>query len=209
MHVLAQELFGRGLILPEFPRRPDIIGIGLSDWQGYAARLAERLTYTNTYYHMEPKLDITVAAPERENTLDFLISSEVLEHVTPPVAVAFEQSRRLLKPGGVLVLSVPYGKGSEHEEHYPDLHDYEVEEHDGGTLVKNVTRDGIQQLFDNPVFHGGTGTVLEMRVFSEASLIGLLQASGFTDIHIYHEPVFEYGIYWPHDWSLPISARRA
>src|SRR3954454_4347634 len=46
--VLATELFGVPLPLPEFPVRQDISGIGLSDWPGYAERLTSKVTYENT-----------------------------------------------------------------------------------------------------------------------------------------------------------------
>ena len=207
VHVLSSELFGESLALPDFPIRRDIVGIGLSDWRGYAAPLANKLGYTNTFYHTEPKLDITVESPDLTGSLDFLISSDVFEHVAPPVSVAFENARQLLKPGGMMVLTVPYGKGCDHLEHFPDLYEYEIVEQAGHSVLRNVTRNGVEQRFENLVFHGGPGATLEMRRFSESSLIGLLQATGFEDVKIYDQPVFEYGIYWHWDWSLPIAAR--
>src|SRR3712207_3511284 len=45
IHVLSEELFGRSLALADFPHRPDYSGIGLSDWEVYARRLAEKLSY--------------------------------------------------------------------------------------------------------------------------------------------------------------------
>ena len=59
MHSLSVQLFGEALILPEFPRRPDINGMGLRDATEYADTLSERLDFTVTYYHREPILDIT------------------------------------------------------------------------------------------------------------------------------------------------------
>ncbi|MGH9903496.1 MAG: hypothetical protein ACRD68_16940, partial [Pyrinomonadaceae bacterium] len=79
--MLSTELFGESLALTDFPERRDISGIGMSDWDGYAAPLALKLGYQNTYYHQEPKLDITSIEPALESTLDFIISSDVFEHV--------------------------------------------------------------------------------------------------------------------------------
>ncbi len=42
--------------------------------------------------------------PKLEGQLDFVISSDVFEHVPPPVDIAFENTRRMLRPGGLFVL---------------------------------------------------------------------------------------------------------
>jgi hypothetical protein len=103
VHLLSMELFGKSLILDDFPVDKAIRGAGLSDWEGYADRLAQKLEYTNTFYHQAPKLDITNIDPAQEGTLDFLICTEVFEHVPPPVSTAFANAWRLLKPSGVLI----------------------------------------------------------------------------------------------------------
>src|SRR5918997_4002416 len=59
IHVLSTELFGESLALPDMVMNRNITGIGMSDWDGYAVPLAEKFNYRNTYYHQEPKLDIT------------------------------------------------------------------------------------------------------------------------------------------------------
>ena len=58
VHILSMELFGKSLTIGDFPEKPDVTGIGMSDWDGYATRLKEKLGYKNTYYHKEPRLDI-------------------------------------------------------------------------------------------------------------------------------------------------------
>lgn len=40
IHILSTELFGESLVAKDFPVRTDIVGIGLSDWGGYAKILA-------------------------------------------------------------------------------------------------------------------------------------------------------------------------
>jgi GT2 family glycosyltransferase len=207
IHVLSVELFGDSLVLPDFPVRRDIRGLGMSDWSVYAVPLAEKLDYTNTFFDGEPTLDIMNLDERYVGKNDFVICSEVLEHVPPPISPAFVNLRRLLKPGGVLVLTVPYTEEGTTRENFPDLHEFELVYEGGRKVLKNVTREGVEQRFDNLTFHGGTGFTLEMRLFSRESLFGELEAAGFTDIKVHSEPVPEYGIDWAEPWSLPISAR--
>lgn len=209
IHCLSLELFGKSLPLPDFPLRPDIIGIDMSGATTYSHRLAKRLGYTNTFLHKSPQLDITDPDPSWIGQCDFVISSDVLEHVPPPVSLPFSNVLRLLKPGGLFVLTVPYAKQGMTVEHFPELHDYRLEARDGKRVLVNVTREQQRQEFDNLVFHGGEGETLEMRVFSESGVIQELHHAGFIDIRIHGEPCPEYGIFWPQDWSLPITARRA
>ena len=49
IHVLSLELFGTSLALEDFPVRRDLVGRGLSDWDGYALPLAQKFTYVNTF----------------------------------------------------------------------------------------------------------------------------------------------------------------
>ena len=207
IHALSMELFGRNLAIPDFPERKDIRGIGLTDWGGYADPLAAKLDYTNTFLHQEPKLDITSIPAAMEHTLDFVICSDVFEHVPPPISVAFENLRRLLKPGGVAILSVPYDKALFTREHFPGLHDWRIVEENGRAILHNTTLDGRAQVFDKLVFHGGEGNVLEMRAFSEAGLLRNFQSAGFTDIRFFSEDVGESGVAWKYKQSLPVSAR--
>jgi SAM-dependent methyltransferase len=211
VNMVSTEVLGRSIPLPDFPVRKDVVGIGLSDWEGYATRLAEIFSYTNTYFHQEPRLDISHIDDDQTGRLDFLISAEVFEHVVPPVSQAFTNAHRLLKPGGVLLLMVPYAPTyllPTTTEHFPDLYEYSVTQDDTGRyILTNRTRDGTIQVFDTLVFHGGQGATLEMRVFSEGDLLEHLRLAGFTNIKVKREPVFEFGIYWPQAWSLPITAR--
>ena len=209
VHLVSMAVFGRSIALPEFPRRKDVRGVGLSDWDEYARRLAERLDYTNTYYHQAPRLDITRPEPHLDASCDFIISTDVFEHVEPPVSRAFEGARRMLKPGGTLVLTVPYAIETDQTlEHYPDLHEWSlVQREDGGYTVRNRRRDGQVEEFHSPVFHGGPGTTLEMRLFSRDSLLRDLRAAGFREVRVADEDVPEFGIVWPVPWSLPVVAR--
>ena len=64
IHLLSSHFFAASLALPDFPRRPDLRGAGMSDWEGFARPLARRLGYTHTYYHQAPA--------DWLGTLDFL-----------------------------------------------------------------------------------------------------------------------------------------
>src|ERR1700682_2538249 len=209
IRVLSLALFGRSLAIPDFPVRRDLTGIGLTDWEGYARPLASKLGYTNTFLHREPKLDITAIDGFPEHGLDFVISSDVFEHVPPPVSRAFQNARKLLKPGGTFILTVPYRNepGSRTIEHFPDLHEFEIVRADGKRQLKNTTRDGRAQIFDDLVFHGAEGEPLERRVFSAECLRDELATAGFKDFKIHDENEFVSGIYWAERWSLPMTAR--
>ena len=76
-----------------------------------------------------------------------------------------------------------------------------------GKDVRNRRRDGQVEEFPSPVFHGGPGTTLEMRLFSRDSLLRDLRAAGFREVRVADEGVPEFGIVWPVPWSLPVVAR--
>jgi len=206
VHALSLGLFGESLPIPRFPRRPDLRGLGLSDWGGYATSLATKFDYTNTFLHTEPRLDITEIDGGLAGTLDFLISSEVFEHVAPPVGRAFANAACLLKPGGALVLTVPYGLGAATVEHFPGLGDYDIVSDEAGERVLEThAPDGSLVRYRNLVFHGGDGATLEMRSFALASLEAHLSEAGFHPVEVLgDEP--RYGIVWPEAWSRPILA---
>jgi SAM-dependent methyltransferase len=206
-HLLVTELFGEPAILPELPVRRDLVGIGLSDDLSYARPLARKLGYHNTWFHTEPRLDIADVPAALEGRYDFLLASDVFEHVAPPVGRAFVNARRLLKPGGVFVFSAPFSLEDDTVEHFPELHDFRLFEESGGWRLRNRTADGRLQLFDRLVFHGGPGTTLEMRLFSRAAVLREFAAAGFAGVRVAAEPYLPFGIVWLQPWSVPMVAR--
>jgi hypothetical protein len=61
----------------------------------------------------------------------------------------------MLKPGGVLIITVPFGLQSETIEHFPELNDYTIIEENGNYRLRNITTGGTVQEFRDLVFHGG------------------------------------------------------
>lgn len=206
INVLSHHFFGKNKILTNFPIDKEKKGLGVSDWDGYAKILQEKFSYINTQFHTEPKLDILNIPENFLGQYDFVICSDVLEHVLQPISKAFDNLYNLLKPGGKLIMSVPYGLGSTTVEHFPNLFDFKVLTDVNGYYLENKTKEGQYERFDNLVFHGGPGSTLELRVFCEADILRLLKNSGFTEIKIHRESCLNHGIYWPSPFSLPISA---
>jgi len=206
IHLLSKEIFGESMVIGDMPRRPDLQGIGMSDWETYAKRLSKVFAYKNTYYDTKPHLDITDPDPELFGTLDFLISSDVYEHVAPPVSIAFENALKLLKPNGVFIFSVPFSL-DETVEHFPDLYDFDIAGSGDSSVLTNTTKSGERQEFKDLVFHGGRGATLEMRVFGKDHLISQFVNAGFREPEICEEPYAQFGIDFPQLWSLPMVAR--
>ena len=107
----------------------------------------------------------------RVGRYDFIVASDVFEHVAPPVSRAFDNARKLLKPGGKLIFTVPFSLERGHASStFPDLHDWTIAERDGAWTARQHARaDGREQTFDDLVFHGGPGSTLEMRLSSRAT----------------------------------------
>jgi SAM-dependent methyltransferase len=207
--ILAVTLLGQSVPLNSLPKRKDLRGLGLSDSHHYATGLKRAFNYRNTFLHRSPRLDLVDVPPALTGTLDFLIASEVLEHVRPPVADAFVGARRLLKPGGVCLITTPYDAtpGARTLEHYPRLHDFQLVRKDGGLVLVNRTREGEVETFDDPALHGGQGLVLEMRVFSFDDLRRELLAAGFREVEAWEGEAPEFGIVWHERHSRPLVAR--
>ena len=206
--LISDELFGTPMVMRDFPMIRSWTAIGMSDIDDFAAPLAAKFNYTNTYYHKPPVLDVTNPDASLEGKFDFIISSEVLEHVPDPIAPAFETLYRMLKPNGLLFLTVPYSLESTTLEHFPELHDFALTALRDQWVLVNRTRDGRLQTYDNVVFHGGPGSTLEMRVFNESTIRTLLSDVGFKSIRIAGESCPEFGILPDDPWSLPIAARK-
>lgn len=208
IHLLSMELFGRSLALPEFPRLKSIRGLGISDKDCYARFLADRFNYTNTFYDAFPRFDVTQDHPELDGLHDFVLAADVLEHIAPPLERALEEVHRLLKPRGFFGITVYCNPKGEAREHFPDLHEYRVVPLGSAAVLINRRQDGSLEIRDDVILHGGAGATLEMREFSLTHLRDALLASGFRDVHFLTDNVPEIGIYFDHDLSQPLIARK-
>jgi len=206
--LLSEELFGIPMTLVEFPVMKGVRGIGMSDSDELAEKLAQKLDYTNTFYHQAPQFDVTKPDPNDFGRYDFILSSEVMEHIPPPVEHAFANLFRLLKPEGLLIMTTPYTLGGKTREHFPELHEFALTSLGAKTVLVNRRRDGSIETFEDLVFHGGPGSTVEMRVFTEESLRENLLGAGFSSVRIASENVPEFGVLHAENWSLPIVARK-
>ena len=155
-------------------------GVGISDHHSIAAHMPGKFAYTNTYFHTFPRLDIRTPPPELLGTATFVLCSDVLEHVPPPVDSALRGMRSMLqKPHGFAVISVPIRSGPDSEEYYPGLASWE--EHEDGSITW-TDENGHSHTDPNPEFHGGGGQTLAFREWSLDDLSNRLIAAGFSTI---------------------------
>ena len=96
-------------------------------------------------------------------TFDVVIASDVFEHVRDDAA-GYREIYRTLKPGGTLVLTVPY----RHEEPF--------------TLRRVDTSGSEDVLLMEPEYHGGGGHTLTYRTYGR-DLLTLLRGAGFSVAH--------------------------
>ena len=206
MYALSLGLFGSAKCLTEFPRLKNILGVGLSDWEGYAKRLRRCFTYHNTFFDRRPKFDIQ-RPPKSSVRYHFVTALDVLEHVPPPVHPAFNNLASLITSDGLIILSVPYSLQQATVEHFPNLNKYLITEHFGSKCLINQKQDGSMELFTNLSFHGGHGRALEMRVFSRNDLLLLLNGAGLSSVS-YVNDVPEWGIIYENECSRVLMVRR-
>lgn len=208
IHLLSLELFGQSLILTEFPKLKTIRGLGMTDKEGYAGILADRFDYTNTHYDREPRFDFTESHPQLAGAYDFILSADVLEHIAPPIERALEEVCHLLKPHGFLGITVYCNPSDQMREHFPELNEYRVVPLGTSDVLINRRRDGSLEIRDELVFHGGSGSTLEMREFGATALEARLLAAGFREVHFLTENLPQLGILFDHDVSQPLIARK-
>jgi hypothetical protein len=207
-YLMTKHLLGSPQVLRTLPAM-GLRGVGLSCSEVYATVLEKKLQYTNTYFDREPYLDIN--DPSGYEELDFVISSDVFEHTMPPAKRAFEGASRILKEEGLLALTVPFSLNEQTIEHYPECTGYR--QIDLGNDKKGVElqlRDGSRMVDEDPVWHGGIGKTLEMRVFSRDGMFQCLEETAFEVLEEFAYGVPRYGIVtlMRENWALPVVARK-
>lgn len=211
VHLLSLELFKKSLILADFPSCKNLNGLGLTDAPAYAKRLSEKFNYKNTFYHQEPFLDISKELPkELLNTQDFVICSDIFEHVQPPISKAFKNLNNLLKNNGFVIFSVPYKLFGKTKEYFPNLNNYKlIKKQNGETCLKNITPSGEKETFEKLNFHPGAGQNLVFRFFSLNSLIAEFKSNGFFKLKIFNKNCPKFGIIWDNNfWSFPLLSSK-
>jgi len=212
IYLLSKELFGKPMYLIDFPQNKKIKGLGMSDADVYAVPLSQKLDYVNTFYEKEPYLDIYKLNETQMNAYDFVLSTDVFEHIPPypGIDIAFKNLYNLLKPTGFLIFAVPFTLDDETIEHFPNLYDYsfirennpiiknfdglpqhEINRRQNNIVLINKTIDGKEEKFSNLCFHGGIGDItsgsgggstLEMRIFCKKDLEKRFYKAGFKEI---------------------------
>jgi glycosyltransferase involved in cell wall biosynthesis len=175
---LTTRLLGDAAVLSQLPVRKDLKGMGLSDWEGYAQVLSARFDYLNTFFRSEPVLDIASQPSGTTGDLDFLVASEVFDHVVGDVETIFANVRCLLKPRGLLVFTVPYAL-------------------EGATVEYEGASDPSSP----------TAGFVPARQFSLESLLYVLDRAGYKEVVVHEDINRDFGIWWNPRVSLPLSAR--
>lgn len=148
----------------------------------------EKVRYLNTFVDEAPVLDIVQPPKSFLSSADVVVSSDVLEHVPFPVNQALVGKFKILKPGGWLLLTVPYSVKGPSVEHYPWMVDYEtVIAKPDLVRVIGIDRSGSKMEISDPVFHGGPGKTLEMRQLTLEVILDELKRAGFIDVRVLDE----------------------
>src|SRR6185436_19169291 len=119
-----------------------------------------------------------------------------------------EEVCQLLKPHGFLGVTVYCNPSDQMREHFPGLHEYRVVPIGDSAVLINKRRDGVLEIRNDLVFHGGSGATLEMREFGITELRAKLLAAGFREVDFLTEHLPEIGVFFDQDVSQPLIARK-
>lgn len=109
--------------------------------QDFSQLDAQQLRGSNGYFEIDYVCDIT-NIPVADNSFDYILCTEVLEHVPYPIK-AIEEISRILKPGGKLFLTAPLGSGL-HQEPYHFYGGYTPYWYDKFLSDNNLVVESIQ-----------------------------------------------------------------
>jgi SAM-dependent methyltransferase len=156
----------------QWPVQKDISILESSPRGPYTVMFSDKFDYYGTEYSPD---DIKAGSDTRsyadfqklrfdDGTFSLVIASDVFEHIRRD-DLAFAELYRVLKPGGTLVLTVPY-------------------EHDRQETIIRVDTSGEQDIhLLEPEYHGGGGLTLAFRTYGR-ELLSLIRRTGFTVLHI-------------------------
>ena len=187
---LASPLMKRG-------NRKDVCILGVSDHEVYASVLADKFRYLNTFLHQEPQLDICDSdACVRHTGNDIVISSDIVEHTKLGPVPVIRNLLSMLNPGGMLILTAPTFDMDESIEWYGALSNYKIEEQNGRFIVRWQNLRGQEFLDDEPIFHGGPGATVELRMLSHKQLLSVGAQLGAVARTV------EFSQDWGYSWPL-------
>ena len=110
-----------------------------------------------------------------DDSLDLIVSSDVFEHVPDPYK-AFAECARVLRPGGVMLVSIPFHSGS-----------------DSSVIRAEWGQDGPRHLLP-PVYHGNPISAEGSLVYTDFGwdVLQSFQVAGFLDaiIEVYASAEF-------------------
>ncbi|HUI66278.1 MAG TPA: class I SAM-dependent methyltransferase [Bacteroidota bacterium] len=160
-----------GLALHEWPPRRSFAILESSARGAYPVMLSDKFDYYATEFDPEK---IASGADRRHyadfqklhfagESFDVVIASDVFEHVRDDRA-GYAEILRTLKPGGTLILTVPYA-------------------HEQKETIRRVDTSGEKDtMLLEPEYHGGGGHTLTYRNYGR-DLLSLLQQTGFSVLH--------------------------
>lgn len=174
LHGLGYESKKFQAIAPDWSR----IGLGISDDITLSSKLSTKFSYSNSYFDTYPYLDIREIPFRAKNQFEFVVCSDVLEHIDIDLPSAISGLRSLLKVNGFLVASVPIIKDAKHKDFYPSMQTFTIID----DSVHWTDGQGGGHIDHNPEFHGGRGQNLAFRQFSNESFSSALNQAGFKEI---------------------------
>jgi SAM-dependent methyltransferase len=172
-------------------RQHHVIGV---DWSTRAIEQARAHGFDLISAGVDPP-----GLPIATGTIDLVVMSELIEHLVDTDA-ALAEARRVLRPGGTLLLSTP---------NLAAWHN------------RVLIAFGVQPIFSEVSLRGiygrpGSQVVGHLRLFTRRALVGLLRANGFTAIKIagarYHDvplplrPIDRLCCAWPSAASILLAS---
>jgi SAM-dependent methyltransferase len=170
MHVLGRLIGTSGLPVFSWPLRKELVMLESSARGPHPVMLAEKFDYYGTEF--DPT---RVASSPRyyadfqnlhygDGTFDIVIASDVFEHIRDD-RKALGDIYRVLKPGGSLLMTVPYN-------------------HDQPATIRRVDTSGETDVhLLEPEYHGGGGQTLAYRNYGR-DLLAMIHRVGFSVAHL-------------------------
>lgn len=184
IHILGEVLGFSCLPLIKWPRNPQLRILETSGCRAHPHFLERLYDYYNTFYDPEQlsKSDVdhrryadVQALPYGDESFDVVISSDVFEHVRDDDK-GFQEILRVLKPGGVFILTVPF-LGLE-----------------TNTIIRVQPSSSGDIYLMPPEYHGSPeGGALVYRIYGGKDLVPKLRMLGF-DVKFVEAEYPNYGI---------------